>query len=620
VKTAQVSQADHLTYALHILKTLGLRNTSRENIQNILSLAGPEYKFVSSMPDEQWTQVYSNVFKDYSSPDELSKARRELSEQPQLSEYHREPGLQGGTDRPYYLDPEDPKVLKNRLEEYEELYERMEKTLRDRGINLDDNHKARLAQLLENRVETVKEFLSLISELGIDVLNIRQVSELASQFTHPGAMNLFTIDDDELAQIAAQAKRPAFDESKYQNRPTKSAPVPMSEATPEPQAPEVPIPPRKPAPAPGTSAPPATPPPLQTPQAIPERKPAPILRPPPPPMASSVQRDQQFGGEARSQPTPDEGLQYGDPITADGKNVLISRPGRRSQDVARVGQGVFSLDKALRQPLFRGNGVGYIVGAVDAQTVKVWIDGAVYPLPLSKLELDMKGRSLKPKGAQVKDVEKLVITLRGDDPNGLKDMLEYIQHNAGIGHSFEVVVDPGDSERERSFGFDGDGAFRIDDIEVAGQDKEAQNMFAPNRDAKYFMVYTFNQKALDRLVTLMRANPNDYDFEEPEPYIPEDLDNNPGGFVGMAQAVQPQAPQVGAQPGQPPTPNAIPTTPDGQPAKPGDYVQPQGPSTDPNTQGTVQQVNPDGSMLYQDGAGQQKVKQPNDPMQVVPQG
>jgi hypothetical protein len=52
-----------------------------------------------------------------------------------------------------------------------------------------------------------------------------------------------------------------------------------------------------------------------------------------------------------------------------------------------------------------------------------------------------------------------------DDEGQLEKMLAHIQHTAGIGHSFHVVVDPGDSDHEQKFFFDGDGAFRIYDME-----------------------------------------------------------------------------------------------------------------------------------------------------------
>lgn len=42
----------------------------------------------------------------------------------------------------------------------------------------------------------------------------------------------------------------------------------------------------------------------------------------------------------------------------------------------------------------------------------------------------------------------------------LEGLIQHIGETAAIGHSFSVVVDPGDPDHERSFGFDGDGNFR----------------------------------------------------------------------------------------------------------------------------------------------------------------
>lgn len=47
--------------------------------------------------------------------------------------------------------------------------------------------------------------------------------------------------------------------------------------------------------------------------------------------------------------------------------------------------------------------------------------------------------------------------------------IQHVQETGAIGHSFSVVVDPGDSEHEKSFGFDGDGADRILSAKVNGK-------------------------------------------------------------------------------------------------------------------------------------------------------
>lgn len=48
------------------------------------------------------------------------------------------------------------------------------------------------------------------------------------------------------------------------------------------------------------------------------------------------------------------------------------------------------------------------------------------------------------------------------DPEGVaREMLAYIGKIAGHGHSFSVVVDPGDHDYEKKFNIDGDGQFRM---------------------------------------------------------------------------------------------------------------------------------------------------------------
>lgn len=57
----------------------------------------------------------------------------------------------------------------------------------------------------------------------------------------------------------------------------------------------------------------------------------------------------------------------------------------------------------------------------------------------------------------------IILTLRDPDGQMLK-FLKHIQATANVGHSFPVVVDPG--SEEKTFGFDGDGAFFLKDIKA----------------------------------------------------------------------------------------------------------------------------------------------------------
>lgn len=56
-----------------------------------------------------------------------------------------------------------------------------------------------------------------------------------------------------------------------------------------------------------------------------------------------------------------------------------------------------------------------------------------------------------------------------DLENSLIKLIDYIQSKANPGHSFEVVVDPDDSEYRKSFYMDGDGTFFIKDVKKNGK-------------------------------------------------------------------------------------------------------------------------------------------------------
>ena len=53
-----------------------------------------------------------------------------------------------------------------------------------------------------------------------------------------------------------------------------------------------------------------------------------------------------------------------------------------------------------------------------------------------------------------------------DSEGNIQDLIETIKDYTQMGHSFEVVIDPGDSDYEKSFYIDGDGSDKIGDIEV----------------------------------------------------------------------------------------------------------------------------------------------------------
>lgn len=51
-----------------------------------------------------------------------------------------------------------------------------------------------------------------------------------------------------------------------------------------------------------------------------------------------------------------------------------------------------------------------------------------------------------------------------DPDNQIEKLLNYISDISSQGHSFQVVVDPEDSEYNKAFWIDGDGACKIIDI------------------------------------------------------------------------------------------------------------------------------------------------------------
>lgn len=53
-----------------------------------------------------------------------------------------------------------------------------------------------------------------------------------------------------------------------------------------------------------------------------------------------------------------------------------------------------------------------------------------------------------------------------DSQGSIQDLIETIKDYTQMGHTFEVVIDPGDSDYEKSFYIDGDGSDKIQDIEV----------------------------------------------------------------------------------------------------------------------------------------------------------
>lgn len=66
-----------------------------------------------------------------------------------------------------------------------------------------------------------------------------------------------------------------------------------------------------------------------------------------------------------------------------------------------------------------------------------------------------------------------IITIKVNDIAGdLENLLKCIKATSDPGHTFDVIVDPIDTENAESFEMDGDGSFQIIDIKTEYVDKE----------------------------------------------------------------------------------------------------------------------------------------------------
>ena len=59
--------------------------------------------------------------------------------------------------------------------------------------------------------------------------------------------------------------------------------------------------------------------------------------------------------------------------------------------------------------------------------------------------------------------------VKGDAVHSMLRLLRHCERVGGMGHSFEIVLDPSNSDYRKTVGFDGDGSDRIDSIKVNGK-------------------------------------------------------------------------------------------------------------------------------------------------------
>ena len=53
-----------------------------------------------------------------------------------------------------------------------------------------------------------------------------------------------------------------------------------------------------------------------------------------------------------------------------------------------------------------------------------------------------------------------------DSEGQLRELLETIKDYTQMGHTFTVVVDPGDEDYEKSFYIDGDGSDKLEELDI----------------------------------------------------------------------------------------------------------------------------------------------------------
>lgn len=71
---------------------------------------------------------------------------------------------------------------------------------------------------------------------------------------------------------------------------------------------------------------------------------------------------------------------------------------------------------------------------------------------------------------------KLVIDVK-DSEGQLKELVDYIKDVANAGHTFDVVVDPGNEDWEKGFEIDGDGAFSIKEVKFEKDVEKKEESF-----------------------------------------------------------------------------------------------------------------------------------------------
>lgn len=104
-----------------------------------------------------------------------------------------------------------------------------------------------------------------------------------------------------------------------------------------------------------------------------------------------------------------------------------------------------------------------------------------------------------------------------DGDHELRKLIDYIGKNGNVGHSFDIVVDPGSRDFERHFFWDGDGIDRIDSIveTKTADDKELVGILLTALDRVNRLTFAEGNSNEDEVKALKIALDNIHDIVEP---------------------------------------------------------------------------------------------------------
>lgn len=139
-----------------------------------------------------------------------------------------------------------------------------------------------------------------------------------------------------------------------------------------------------------------------------------------------------------------------------------------------------------------------------------------------------------------KSIRKVILTYTGksdniievecnDTESELVRLLAYIQSIGNIGHSFEIVVDPDDSQYKMNFGWDGDGSDRIRNIKLDGKKVNFKDYFEKDKSKDRFKkkarFFEMDPEMFLRLLQdYLNSTKDDWNYVLPTELMKEGLD------------------------------------------------------------------------------------------------